>query len=531
MLILQNISYTHLNNDVLFSDINLTINNLQKIALIGNNGSGKSTLFKIISGELESSSGQKTIDKTPYYIPQIFGQYNHLTIAEALKVDRKLVALNEILNGNVTEENYTLLNEDWSIEERCFNALKHWELHNIDLNQKMETLSGGQKTKVFLAGVTVNQPELILLDEPSNHLDKSGRQLLYDFISSSRSTLLIISHDKKLLQLVDTICELNKNGIKTYGGNYTFYEEQKQIENNALNLDIKNKESELRKAKIKERETKERQQKLDSRGKQKQEKAGVARIMMNTLRNSAENSSAKLKDIHTQKIDGISNDLRELRFSQFEIDKMRFEFNDSTLHKGKTLFTATDINFSYRKTLLWKNNLNFTITSGERIVIKGDNGTGKTTLVKLILGQYQPNSGEIYSTIGSSIYIDQDYSFLNNQLTVYEQAQEFNTFPLQEHEIKVRLNRFLFSKNDWDKPCSALSGGEKMRLSLCCLMITNQSPEIIILDEPTNNLDIQNVEILTNAVNDYQGSLIVISHDQSFIENINIERTIELLSY
>ncbi len=530
MIILQNISYTHSNNDVLFSDINLTINNNQKVALIGNNGSGKSTLFKIINGELEATSGQKTIDKTPYYIPQVFGQYNHLTIAEALKVNKKLSALNEILEGNVTEENYAALDEDWSIEERCINALKYWQLHNIDLNQKMETLSGGQKTKVFLAGVMIHQPEFILLDEPSNHLDDTGRQLLYDFISSTKSTLIVISHDKKLLQLLDTICELTINGIKTYGGNYAFYEEQKLIENNAINLDIKSKESALRKAKIKERETKERQQKLDNRGKGKQEKAGVAKIMMNTLRNNAENSSAKLKDVHSQKINGISNDLRELRFSQIEMDKMRFEFNDSILHKGKILFSATNINFSYQELPLWKDNLNFHMNSGERIAIKGDNGTGKTTLIKLILGQLKPNFGKIYTTISSSIYIDQDYSLLNNQLTVYEQAQEFNIFPLQEHEIKVRLNRFLFTKNDWEKPCSSLSGGEKMRLSLCCLMITNKSPEIIILDEPTNNLDIQNVEILTTAINDYQGSLIVISHDQSFIENINIERTVKLLS-
>ncbi|WP_314241251.1 ABC-F family ATP-binding cassette domain-containing protein [Empedobacter tilapiae] len=530
MLILQNISYTHLNNNVLFKDINLIVNNHQKIALIGNNGTGKSTLFKIIAGELKPSTGEKIIEKIPYYIPQIFGQYNHLTISQALKVDKKLSALKEILNGNVTEENYSLLDDDWSIEERCINALQHWNLVNLDFEQKIETLSGGQKMKVFLAGIMIHQPEFILLDEPSNHLDSVTRQLLYDFVLSTKSTLMIISHDKKLLQLLDTICELSKNGIKTYGGNYDFYEEQKVIENSALNLDIKNKEKALRKAKIKERETTERQQKLDSRGKGKQEKAGVAKIMMNTLRNNAENSSAKLKDVHSQKIDGISNDLRELRISQIDMDKMKFEFNHSVLHNGKILFTATDINYSYNTHLIWKNDLNFQIISGERIVLKGNNGSGKTTLVKLILGNLNPTKGNTFSSINSSIYIDQDYSLLNNNLTVYEQAQEYNTIPLQEHEIKIRLNRFLFNKNDWDKSCSTLSGGEKMRLLLCCLTITSKSPEIIILDEPTNNLDIQNVEILTQAILDYKGSLIVISHDESFLEKINIGKTIELLS-
>ncbi len=279
MLILQNISYTHPSKDLLFSDINLTVNNHEKTALIGNNGVGKSTLLKIIASELQPSSGQINIDAEPYYVPQIFGQFNHLTIAQALRIEGKLNALKDILNGNTSEENFNLLNDDWTIEDRCKEALNFWQLDGLDLSQKMETLSGGQKTKVFLAGISIHQPELVLLDEPSNHLDVSGRQLLYSFIKSTKSTLIVVSHDRKLLNLLDTICELSKHGVKVYGGNYDFYKEQKQIENNALSQDIQSKEKELRKAKEKERETLERQQKLDSRGKGKQEKAGVARVL------------------------------------------------------------------------------------------------------------------------------------------------------------------------------------------------------------------------------------------------------------
>ena len=528
MLILQNISYTHPSKDLLFSDINLTVNNHEKTALIGNNGAGKSTLLKIIAKELQPSNGQIIVETEPYFIPQIFGQFNHLTIAEALKIDKKLNALKEILNGNTTEENFNLLNDDWTIEDRCNDALQHWQLIDIDLSQKMEALSGGQKTKVFLAGISIHQPELILLDEPSNHLDIASRKLLYGFIQTTKSTLIVVSHDRKLLNLLDNVCELNKHGIKVYGGNYDFYKEQKQVENNALSQDIQSKEKALRKAKEKERETLERQQKLDNRGKGKQEKSGVARIMMNTLRNNAENSTSKLKSVHAEKIGGISQDLQELRSSLPDIDKMKFGFDNSALHKGKILLTATNINFAYRTQLLWKDNLNFQITSGERIALKGTNGSGKTTLIKLILGDIEPQTGTIYRADNKSVYIDQDYSLLDNKLKVYEQALQFNVSALQEHEIKIRLNRFLFTKNDWDKPCSALSGGERMRLLLCCLTINNQSPNIIIFDEPTNNLDIQNVEILTAAINEYQGTLIAVSHDETFLEQIKMERTIEL---
>lgn len=528
MLTLQNISYTHPNKDLLFSDINLTVNNYEKTALIGNNGVGKSTLLKIIAGELQPTNGQICVETEPYYVPQIFGQFNHLTIAQALRIEDKLNALTEILKGNTSEENFNLLNDDWTIEDRCTEALSYWQLNDLDLSQKMEALSGGQKTKVFLAGISIHQPELILLDEPSNHLDIASRQLLYDFVQNTKSTLIIVSHDRKLLNLLTSICELNKNGIKAYGGNYDFYKEQKQIENNALSQDIQSKEKALRKAKEKERETMERQQKLDSRGKGKQEKSGVARIMMNTLRNNAENSTSKLKSVHAEKIGGLSQDLQELRSSLPDIDKMKFGFDNSALHKGKVLFRATDINFGYDNKPLWRNNLTFQITSGERIALKGKNGSGKTTLINLILGNLELQTGTIYRADNKSVYIDQDYSLLDNTLKVYEQAQQFNSSALQEHEIKIRLTRFLFTKNDWDKPCIALSGGERMRLLLCCLTINSKSPDIIILDEPTNNLDIQNVEILTMAINEYRGTLIVVSHDETFLEQVNVERTIEV---
>ena len=165
---------------------------------------------------------------------------------------------------------------------------------------------------------------------------------------------------------------------------------------------------------------------------------------------------------------------------------------------------------------------------GNTISLLGPNGSGKTTLIKIILDEIEPKSGTVYRADKKSVYIDQDYSLIDNQLKVYEQAQRFNILALQEYEIKIRLNRFLFTKEYWDKRCSALSGGEKMRLMLCCLTLYNQAPDMIILDEPTNNLDIQNMEILTAAINEYKGTLLVVSHDQYFLEQINVQRSIDL---
>ncbi len=529
MLTIQNLSYIHPDKTLLFSDINLTANPNEKIALIGNNGSGKTTLLKIIAEGLQPSDGIIKTDTKPYYIPQIFGQYDHLTVAEALQIDQKLNALHEILNGNVSEKNYDLLNDDWTIEERCSDALNDWQLSGLDLSQKIETLSGGQKTKIFLAGISIHLPELVLLDEPSNHLDISGRQCLYDFIENTKCTLLVVSHDRKLLNHLNMVCELTKHGITVYGGNYDFYKEQKQIKLDALSQDIQSKEKALKKAKEKERETIERRQKLDARAKKNLSKAGLPKIVANTWGNSAEKSTAKIEGAHAEKTGNISKELQELRSSLPEADKMKFGFDHSVLHRGKILFTATDINFSYEnEKYVWSEPLSLQITSGERIAIKGTNGSGKTTLVNIILGNLIPQTGIAIVTESRSVYIDQDYSLINNKLTIYEQAAYFNPSALQEHEVKIRLHRFLFTKDAWDKPCATLSGGERMRLMICCLNIADKSPDIIVLDEPTNNLDIQNIEILTNAIDEYQGTLLVISHDETFLEQINIARVISV---
>lgn len=524
MFILQNISYKHPNKDLLFENINLTLHPYEKTALIGNNGSGKSTLLKIISGKIIPENGSLKVEGEIYYMPQIFGQFDHLTIAEALGISLKINALKEILNGNATEENFSLLNDDWLIEDRCKEAFALWNLENLDLNQKMNSLSGGQKTKVFLAGISITDAELILLDEPSNHLDGESRNLLYEFIETTQKALLVVSHDRKLLNLLDTVLELNPNGINVYGGNYDFYVQQKQIENQALQQDIHSKEKALKKAKEKQRETLERVQKTDARGKGKQEKAGVARIMLNTMKNKAENSTSKLKNIHAEKTSGISKELQDLRLNVRSFDQMKFGFDNSDLHQGKMLFKGEEINFKYNSKSIWEKDLNLEITSGERIAIHGKNGSGKTTLINLILGKIQPSKGEVFRSEIQSIYIDQDYSLIQNELSIYEQAQEFNTEGLQEHEVKIRLNRFLFRKAVWDKKCAALSGGERMRLMLCCLTIHQKVPDLIVLDEPTNNLDIENIEILISAINEYEGTLIVVSHDKSFLEQIKISK-------
>jgi len=529
MVNLQHITYIHSDKTPLFDNLSLYIRKHDKVALVGNNGSGKSTLLRLIAGQLPLTQGAIHIDGRLYYVPQHYGQFDDQPVAVALGIADKLKALHEILNGQVNDDNMTVLDDDWAIEERIQKALIYWNLEGIQLDQQMKHLSGGQKTKIFLAGMQIVQPDVIIMDEPSNHLDSSSRQLLYLFIEQTSTTLLVVSHDRTLLNLLKTTYELSATGITTYGGHYDFYREQKNLEMQAFENDIKNKEKALRKAKEIERDTVERQQKLDARGKKKQEKAGLPTIVMNTLRNSAERSTAKSKAVHQEKIGHISQELQQLRKEIPDADKMKLGFDQSALHTGKVLVDAQQINFGYDKEhLIWSEPLSLKLFSGDRISIKGDNGSGKTTLIGLLLGRIQPVSGQLYRAIQTPIYIDQDYSMIMDHWSVYEQAQQFNTIALQEHEVKIRLARFLFDKDSWNKSCSSLSGGEKMRLLLCCLTIRAQAPDVMILDEPTNNLDLQNIDILTAAIRDYSGTLLVVSHDAYFLEQIGIDGEIIL---
>ncbi|OPB90888.1 ABC transporter ATP-binding protein [Elizabethkingia miricola] len=528
MLTLQNITYQHPDKEILFEKLNFIVNKGEKIAIVGNNGSGKSTLLKLISGLLIPAVGDIRTEGSVYYLPQILEQFDTQNIASALGVQKKLSGLREILEGIVTEENMTVLDDDWDLEERIKQAMESWGLLDFTAEESMNRLSGGQKTKVLIAGIEIHQPDIILMDEPTNHLDRKSREQLYKFIENTNKTLLVVSHDRTLLNLLPKTAELNRKEIVLYGGNYDFYKEQKQIQQNALQNSIKNTENALKKAKATERETLERQQKLDAKGKKKQEKAGVAKIMMNTLRNNAENSTAKIRDTHSDKIDGLSQELQQLRREAPLTDQMKLGFDQTNLHRGKILVKGEHINFAYQDRNIWKKPLDIVVTSGERILISGENGSGKTTLIKLLLGQLKSSEGIIERADFYSVYIDQDYSMIDHSLNVIQQAELFNLLPLPEHEVKTILNRFLFGKETWDKSCSVLSGGERMRLLLACLSIAGKAPDIIILDEPTNNLDIQNIEILTNAIRDYKGTLLVISHDDVFSEEINIETRIVL---
>ena len=527
---IEQLTYEHADREILFQNVSFNIQEGIKATLIGNNGVGKSTLLKILAEQLNAKSGTFRISSTPYFVPQHFGQYDDMTIYEALDVAYKIDALQQILAGNNDldyAEYYEALDDDWEIEEKVKKALTTWGIGYLNPMSKLHELSGGEKTKVFLAGIELHNPQIILMDEPSNHLDYKSREELCHLISSVSATILIVSHDKTILNLVDNTYELSKFGIKYYAGNYNFYEEQKNIETAAIVAQLEDKEKELRFAKKTKQEMVERRQKLDARGRQRGIKKGLGKMALNILQDRAEKTTSRLHDTHTSKIGDIADDISEIESNMDKSKQMKVNFNSSKLHKGKILAEAKNVNFKYVENELWEKPLNFKIQSGERVLLKGLNGAGKSTLIKLLTKGLAATSGELYVTDFDYVHLDQEYSMIDNNMTIYEQAKKYAPEML-EHDVKMNLNRFLFDHSTWDKLCNQLSGGEKMKLSLCCLLLDSSQPDMIILDEPTNNIDLKNINVLISCIRDYLGTIILVSHDKFFIAEVKVDYDIEL---
>jgi ATPase subunit of ABC transporter with duplicated ATPase domains len=519
---IRSLNYVHPDNAPLFHDLHLILNNGEKAALVGINGAGKSTLLRIISGQLPPTTGEVTWSDTPWYVPQHLGGFDTWTVARALGADGKLAALQAILNGDTATHHFNTLNEEWDIENKVNTVLLKWGLAHISEDRLLSTLSGGQKTKLFLAAMELNNPALILLDEPSNHLDTRTRSKLYDLVRQSTSTMLIVSHDRTLLNLMNKTLELNENGIETFGGNFDFYQQQKMQKVAALRARLNGQSKALKVSGQKAREMAGHRAQQEAKGRSVGLSNSIPRIIAGGLKNKAERSTARMMHAHEDKLNNLLQHIEEIKAQIAEYETLQLPIATPVIDPGTLVIDISALNFRYSDTYLWKD-LSFQVKAGDRVQVQGENGSGKTTLLKIITRQLPPSAGTYNSPAFSYCYLDQEYALLDPKLSVYEQLQEYNQQGLDEAALSALLVHAQFTPDHFDKKCSALSGGERMKLSLTCLLAANQAPDVLILDEPTNNLDIPSLEVLTLAVKNFGGTLLVISHDDYFINEIGID--------
>ncbi len=526
MIVAQNIGFTTAEGRVLFSAINVIISQ-QKTGLVGKNGAGKTTLLRVLVGELKPTMGNVSRTGTVGYLSQDFHFLHESTVGECFGAGSQLAALKRVHSGEHTESDLEII-DDWEVEDKLKAQLDMLELGHIDLDRKALTLSGGELTRLALAAVIWRKPDLLVLDEPTNNLDIKSREVLYAFIKSWDKGLLVVSHDKSLLMLMDQIMELTSLGISTYGGNFVEYQRQKILEDEAVARQIKDAHKTVEKVKTDSQLARERQQKRQEAGKKTSARGGQAKVILNKAKERSEKTVGTLSQISERlKREAQQKLIEAHKKSEFSAT-MNIDFAATHVPAGKVVLDIQGLSFNYLQgTKLLLNDFCLTITGPERIALQGRNGSGKSTLFKLIVGLLKPVQGTIKIGVHHVAYLDQHLTMLSLQMTLLENFQRYSP-SLSVGECRNRLAHFLFFDDDVFKRVESLSGGEKLRLALACLFVSDQTPHLLLLDEPTNHMDFESMLVLEKALQGYQGAMIIVSHDKAFLSVIGIEREVFL---
>ena len=500
--------------DVIIENASFNIEDREKAAIVGINGAGKSTLLKIIMNEIQQDSGSVVIskDKTIGFLSQHQDFSKDNTIYnEVLETKRDIIdmeirirdiekemagkngeELNELMNIYSKLTNQFDLNNGYSYKSEITGILKGLGFLESDFDKNVKELSGGQKTRVALGKLLVSKPDIILLDEPTNHLDMQSIEWLETFLLNYPGAVIIVAHDRYFLDKICTkIIDIDNGKVRVYSGNYTQYADKKK---------------QLREARIKEYLNQQREIKHQ------------------------EEVIEKLKSFNREKSIKRAESRQKMLEKMDIIDKPE-EVNNSIklnlepeIESGKDVLEATALSKSFEKRVLF-DDLNFEIKRGERVALIGQNGTGKTTILKIINGIYEADKGSI--KLGAKVnigYYDQEHQQLNLNNTAFDEIAD--SYPdLTETKIRNTLAAFLFTNDDVFKKINDLSGGERGRIALAKLMLSKAN--FLILDEPTNHLDIDSKEILENVLNNYTGTVFFVSHDRYFI-NETATRILEL---
>ncbi|MGW4751138.1 ABC-F family ATP-binding cassette domain-containing protein [Streptomyces chartreusis] len=489
-----------------------------RTGLVGVNGSGKSTLLKLVAGELTPVDGVVRVAGEVGYLPQNVTLDTALKVDEALGIAAKRAALHAIEAGDVAEEHFETVGDDWDVEERALATLGELGLGHVELDRTIGEVSGGESVLLRLAALLLRRPDVLLLDEPTNNLDLYARRRLYAAVESWPGVMVVVSHDRELLDLVDQIADLRSGEIAWYGGNYSAYEEALATEQEAAERMVRVAEADLKKQK---RELVDAQVKLARRkryGQKMWDQKREPKIVMGARKRAAQESAGKHRIMHEEKLAEAKERLDDAVDAVRDDDEIRVDLPYTAVPPGRGVLTLRDLELVYGARVAGGLDLH----GPERIALIGRNGSGKTTLLRTVAGELEPVAGEVTVHVPLR-FLPQRLDVLDDELSVAENVARFAP-GATNNRIRARLARFLFRGARADQPAATLSGGERFRAALAALMLAEPAPQLLMLDEPTNNLDMASVRQLTTALESYEGALIVASHDLPFLESIGITR-------
>ncbi|EGE40494.1 ATP-binding cassette domain-containing protein [Streptomyces sp. SID4928] len=504
-----------------FTGLDLTVGP-GRTGLVGLNGCGKSTLLRLIAGDLTPQAGAVRTRGGLDHLPQNLTLDTALRVDEVLGVAGRRTALDAVESGDARPEHFAVIGDDWDIEERSLATLDGLGLGHIGLDRTVGEVSGGECVLLRLAALLLERPGVLLLDEPTNNLDAYARRRLYDAVDAWTGALLVVSHDRELLERVDRIADLREGSVTWYGGNLSAYEEALAVEQESARRTVRAAESDVRRRK---RELSAAHVTLARRQRYGQKMWDTKRepkVIMGQRKRAAQVSAGKHRALHTERLAAARERLDEAELAVREDEEIRVELPGTLVHPGSEVLLLRDPVPPYGPPLRGA----LMVRGPERIALTGRNGAGKTALLRLIAGQLAPVSGEATPLVATG--------FLPQRLDVLDDASSVvlnvarSAPDRTDNAVRARLARFLFKGAAADRPAGTLSGGERFRAALAMVLLADPPPRLLLLDEPTNSLDLASVRRLTEALEAYEGALIVVSHDVPFLESIGITRWLRL---
>ncbi|SEB93090.1 ATPase components of ABC transporters with duplicated ATPase domains [Streptomyces sp. 2131.1] len=489
-----------------------------RTGLIGLNGAGKSTLLRLLAGELRPTGGRVSVSGEVGYLPQNLVLDTELRVDAALGIDTVRAALHAIEAGDVGEERFAAVGDDWDVEERARAALDGLGLGHIGLDRTIGEMSGGECVMLRLAALLLARPDVLLLDEPTNNLDLYARQRLYAAIDAWHGVLVVVSHDRELLERVDQIADLRDSTVTWYGGSLSAYEAALAVEQEAAERMVRVAEADVQRQKRELAESQVRSARRRRYGQKLFDEGSVPKIVASARKRSAQESAGKQRLMHASRLADAKERLDEAVDAVRDDDEIRVELPRTKVHPGRVVLVLRDLELAYGARVRGQ----YEVRGPERIALVGRNGAGKTTLLRTLAGELAPVSGEAVTEVPLR-FLPQRLDVLDDALSVVENVARFAPDATNNH-IRAKLARFLFRGARADRAAGTLSGGERFRAALAALLLAEPAPRLLLLDEPTNNLDMASVRRLTAALDAYEGALVVASHDVPFLESLGITR-------
>ncbi|MER7167173.1 ABC-F family ATP-binding cassette domain-containing protein [Micromonospora sp. NPDC000207] len=526
-IVCTNLSFSWPDGTSVLTDLSFTVP-AGRTGLVAPNGAGKTTLLRLIAGELTPTAGAVTVDGVLAYLPQNLPLTGDLTVARVLGIDATLTALRAIEAGDPAEEHFTAVGDDWNVEERSRAELDRLGLGDVTLDRRLHTLSGGQVVSLGLAAQFLARPDVLLLDEPTNNLDADARQRLHAVLAEWPGCLLLVSHDRELLDRMDRIAELDRGGVRLFGGNFTAYQEATHLAQEAALRSVRSAEQEVRREKREMQQARERADRRAGNAARNLGDAGLARIVAGGLKRRAQESAGRAQQAHADRVGDARSRLDEASRALREDQTLSLELPDTLVPAGRTVVTAERVQVHHGdRAVFATGGVDLDVRGPERIALVGPNGAGKSTLLRLLHGDLTPDEGRVGRADGRVAYLSQRLDLLAPERTVAENLAGYAPDRPQSERLTL-LARFLFRGARAHLPVDALSGGELLRATLACVLYAQPAPHLLLLDEPTNNLDLTSVGQLVGALDAYRGAFVVVSHDQRFLADIGVRRWLRL---